>query len=105
LYVLALNREENALIVGGQDELGQSTCRIADCHYISGTPPRRPRQILAQIRYRADPEPAVFSPLRDHQGLVEFAGRQSGVTPGQFLVLYDDARVIGGGVICQSKEA
>ena len=100
LYVLAIEPAENALIVGSAQELGRDECMVEDMHYIGGETPAVAFRAAAQIRYRARPAPVTVNPLQHRTAQVRFVSPQRGITPGQFLVLYDGEVVLGGGVIC-----
>ncbi|MEA3339857.1 MAG: tRNA 2-thiouridine(34) synthase MnmA, partial [Chloroflexota bacterium] len=97
LYVLAIEPGENALIVGPAGELERDECAIAEMHYVSGQPPTAPFRSSAQIRYRARPSGTAVTPRPHRRANVRFDSPQRGVTPGQFLVLYDNDIVLGGG--------
>lgn len=57
-----------------------------------------PTHVLAQIRYRSAPRPAMAALTRD--GLdVEFDSPVEPLAPGQSVVLYADDRVVGGGMV------
>ena len=73
---------------------------VEDMHYIGGKAPAVAFRAAAQIRYRARPAPVTVTPLQHRMAQVRFVSPQRGITPGQFLVLYDGEVVLGGGVIC-----
>lgn len=100
LYVLALDRERNALIVGPAEALGRRECSVAQMHYISGEVPREPFSASAKIRYRHRAATITATPLPERRLRVSFAQPQRDITPGQYLVLYQGEVVLGGGVIC-----
>jgi tRNA-specific 2-thiouridylase len=100
LYVLAIQPEENALLVGTAAELGRDECVVAEMHTISGEPPSAPFSATAQIRYRARAAAVTVTPLPDGSAHVRFAAPQRDITPGQFVVLYDGEVVLGGGMVC-----
>jgi tRNA-specific 2-thiouridylase len=100
LYVLALDRERNALIVGSAEELGHKECTVAQMHYISGEVPREPFSASAKIRYRHRAAAFTATPLPERRLRVSFKHPQRDITPGQYLVLYQGEVVLGGGVIC-----
>ncbi len=104
LYVLAIEPAENALIVGPAEELGQYECMVEEIHYVSGEVPTATFRATAQIRYRVRPAAVTVTPLSRRRAHVRFTSPQRGITPGQFLVLYDDEIVLGGGVICKAQE-
>jgi tRNA-specific 2-thiouridylase len=105
LYVLAIEPEENALIVGTADQLGRDSCRVRGMHYISGDTPGQPFRAEAQIRYRADPAAVTVCPRGEERATVAFDDPQRDITPGQFLVVYDGDVVLGGGVICTPQNS
>jgi tRNA-specific 2-thiouridylase len=100
LYVLAIEPAENALVVGTAAELSWDECMVEEMHYVGGETPSTPFSAVAQIRYRAQPAGVTVTPSPGERAHVRFAGSQRGVTPGQFLVLYDGDIVLGGGTIC-----
>jgi tRNA-specific 2-thiouridylase len=104
LYVLGIEPAENALIVGTADELGQDECLVEEMHYIDGKVPPAAFRATAQIRYRARAVPVSVTPLPRNRAHVHFVSPQRDITPGQFLVLYDDKVVLGGGVICKAQK-
>lgn len=99
LYVLALDRERNALVVGPASALGRDECRVGRMSYVSGEPPSGLFEASAKIRYRHREVPVTARPLPGDRLHVRFARPQRDVTPGQYLVLYDGDVVIGGGKI------
>lgn len=104
LYVLAIEPEGNALVVGVVEELGQDECLVEEMHYVDGETPSAVFRAAAQIRYRAPAIPVTVTPLPRQKARVRFASPQRDITPGQFLVLYGDQVVLGGGVICKALE-
>lgn len=102
LYVVALDPERNALIVGPADELGWTECLVEEMCYVSGEEPSGPFTVTAKIRYRHREVAVEATPLPDRRLRVIFAEPQRDVTPGQYLVLYAGEVVLGGGRICAS---
>jgi tRNA-specific 2-thiouridylase len=103
LYVLAIRLDENALIVGPAEELGWDTCIVEEMHYVDSQVPTAPFRAAAQIRYRAPASSVTVTPLPNREVLVRFDSPQHDITPGQFLVLYDEEIVVGGGAICEAR--
>jgi tRNA-uridine 2-sulfurtransferase len=102
LYVLAMEPDQNALVVGTAKELGRSECTVEEMHYIDEEAPTATYRAAAQVRYRAPATPVTVTPLACKRAHVRFASPQRDITPGQFLVLYDGEVVLGGGVICKA---
>jgi tRNA-specific 2-thiouridylase len=105
LYVLSIEPEENAIIVGTADQLGRDRCRVEKVHYISGDVPQRSFRAEAQIRYRARPVPVTVTAMPRQRASVQFDEAQRDITPGQFLVLYEGDVVLGGGTICEAQNS
>ena len=98
LYVIALNADDNAVIVGPRHELGRRDCTALRMHYISGASPREPFRATAKIRYKAR-EAAVSVYPDGATARIEFDEPQRDITPGQGLVLFDGEVVLGQGFI------
>lgn len=103
LYVLDLDPERNALIVGPRKRLERESCRLSDITFISGTPPSPRFTAKGRIRYRAPLTPIAVTLLASDEADVRFAQPQTGIAPGQSLVFYEGEEVLGGGIISGCK--
>jgi len=101
LYVMRLDLERNALIVGPAQELGRTELIANGVHYVSGQPPRDPVRIRAKIRYKAHLAEATWTPLDGDQAHVEFDAPLRDITPGQAVVAYQGDEVVSGGIISE----
>jgi tRNA-specific 2-thiouridylase len=54
---------------------------------------------MVKVRYRQADQAATAEPRSDGTLHIVFDQPQRAVTPGQYAVLYDDQRCLGGGVI------
>lgn len=99
LYVTALNRERNELVLGPPEDLLTPGLRLDRLHWVAGTPPDPDAPLEAMVRYRAQSVPARLLLLDDAAALLRFAAPQRAPTVGQGLVLYQGERVLGGGRI------
>jgi tRNA-specific 2-thiouridylase len=99
LYVIRLDLQRNALIVGPAHELGRRTLLARDVTYISGSPPNSPLRVQARIRYQAALADATWTPLDGQQAAVEFDVPLRDITPGQAVVAYQGEAILGGGMI------
>jgi tRNA-specific 2-thiouridylase len=104
LYVLKLDANRNALVVGTLEELGTRHARTQLMHYVSGESPSEPVRCAAKIRYKAKEATGWLKPLANGGAEFEFDEPQRDVTPGQGLVCYDGDVVIGGGVIAREVQ-
>lgn len=99
LYVIRLDLEANAVIVGPAHDLGRRTLLASGVRYVHDEPPSGPVRVQAKIRYKANLADATWTPLDNSQASVEFDAPLRDITPGQAVVAYQDDAVMGGGII------
>ena len=99
MYVVALDRAQNRLVVGEDQELRRSTCEVRDVNWIPYQVPDAPVQAMVRIRNRHEPAAAEITPLDATTARVTFREPQRAITPGQAAVFYDGEKVLGGGWI------
>jgi len=99
LYVVAIDRPHNRLIVGTKRDLLRRWFVVTDLNWVSIDSPVESFQASVKIRARHEAAPAVVHPQADGSVRVECDEPQSAVTPGQAAVLYDGDVVLGGGWI------
>lgn len=103
LYVVAINRERNAVIVGSKKETYGSELIASELNWLAIEEPKQPIRVKARIRYRHQEAGATVIPAGEDRVQVTFEEPQMAVTPGQAVVFYDEDTVIGGGSIEQVK--
>jgi tRNA-specific 2-thiouridylase len=105
LYVLALDRERNCLVVGPERELA---ARRVTCDQVvatitdfpaTGPPSGVKGNWIARIRHRHAGTSVASWSLAEGELVVTLAEPARAVAPGQSLVLYRDDLVLGGGRI------
>lgn len=99
LYVVAINPQANALVVGTANELGGTSLTAKRVNWVSGEIPAEPFHAEVKIRYKSKPIPAWVEPLADSRLAVTFYEPLRDITPGQGAVVYDGDTVLGGGII------
>lgn len=99
LYVITKDAVRNTLIVGTQDELGSKELIARDVNWVSGEAPHEPFRAEVKIRYTAKEAEAWVTPMEAGQAQVAFEAPQRDITAGQAAVFYQNAVVIGGGII------
>jgi tRNA-specific 2-thiouridylase len=99
LYVILLDPERNAVVVGPAHTLGRQTLIAESVTYVSSRPPNEPLRVQAKIRYKAALADATWCPLDGGRAGVEFDTPLRDITPGQAVVAYQGDVVIGGGII------
>ena len=98
MYVVRLEREPNAVIVGTNDALMCRELVASQVNWIIEQP-REPFRAQVKIRYKQPAQPATVHPLQDGRARVVFDVPARAVAPGQGAVLYLDDVVAGGGWI------
>ncbi|BCS53399.1 tRNA-specific 2-thiouridylase MnmA [Geobacter sp. SVR] len=98
LHVLALDTENNRVVVGGRTELETASLTAGRATW-SSVPAEKEFRATCRIRYRHKPAPCTVTMLGTERFEVRFDLPQSAVTPGQAAVLYDGEYVLGGGWI------
>ena len=104
LYVLSKDVSRNALIVGGQEELGSDILIAGEVSWISGEAPTAPIRTQVKIRYTAQESWAVVTPLEGSRVQVQFNDLLRDITPGQAAVFYLGEICLGGGIILDEDE-
>jgi tRNA-uridine 2-sulfurtransferase len=99
MYVVALDRARNRLVVGEDQELRGTTCEVRDVNWIPYILPDGPVQAVVRIRNRHEPAEAEIAPLDATTARVTFREPQRAITPGQAAVFYSEEKVLGGGWI------
>ena len=104
-FVVKKDLENNILYVtqGEDDMLYSDGLYASGMNWIPEIPAQKEFECLAKFRYRQPDQKVKVTILNDKEIKVDFAERQRAITPGQFVVLYDeDGLCLGGGTIDQS---
>ncbi len=99
MFVVAINPEDDTVVLGDEAEVFSKGLTAADLNFISIPGLTGEMKVTAKIRYSAKEAPAVISPMPDGRVKVLFDEPQRAITPGQSVVFYDGSVVVGGGVI------
>ncbi len=100
-YVTAIDRENNRVVLGGNDELFKKNVLVKDFNHMSVEKIDGSVRCLGKLRYNQKKAPCTIS-FKDGFVQAVFDEAQRAVTPGQAAVFYDEnACVIGGGVIVE----
>ncbi|MGB0037133.1 MAG: tRNA 2-thiouridine(34) synthase MnmA [Candidatus Acidiferrales bacterium] len=99
LYVVALDRANNRVVVGDDCELRHSICEVRDVNWIPFAMPEGPVEAKVRIRNRHEPADAEITALNATSAEVRFREPQRAITPGQAAVFYASEHVLGGGWI------
>jgi tRNA-specific 2-thiouridylase len=99
LYVIRIDREKNAIVVGEEKEVYGETFIVNSVNWISSPLAALPFSAQVKIRYNHPGAEALLSMKGRDELLVKFKSPQKAITPGQAAVFYDGETVLGGGWI------
>ena len=103
LYVLRLDLDRNAAVVGTRDEVVQRTYSLRDVRFTRGSRPGLVLRSHVALRYRGTPLPCSIE-VDDDRAVMRL-DEPSLVAPGQAAVWYDGDEVIGGGTVDRALAA
>ncbi len=99
MFVVAVNPENNTVVLGDDSEVFSETLTASDLNFISIEKPMDGMRVNAKIRYSAKEAPATINVIDENTIRVVFDTPQRAITPGQSVVFYDGDIVVGGGTI------
>ena len=99
LYVLHIDAEAGNVTVGSRTALERTKLTASGVNWIAVDAPAEPVRVAAQIRHRHKPAPGSVRAIGDGRAELIFDEPQPAITPGQAVVFYDAATVVGGGWI------
>lgn len=102
LYVLSIDAQKNAVVVGEEEEIYRTDLVGTDAHWVGAKPDGAVR-LKARIRYNMADAQAMVEPLTDGRVRVEFNQPQWAITPGQAVVFYRNDQVVGGATIEEAR--
>ena len=99
-FVVEKDLKNNVLYVahGAEDRLYSKGLYMNSCNWIPFAPAQKEFRCKAKFRYRQE-EQSVTVRAGSDKIFVDFDEKQRAITEGQFCVLYDDEKCLGGGVI------
>lgn len=103
-YVVDKDLGTNTLIVAqgqGHPMLYSQGLITGPIHWLVNYGEQLPLTCYAKTRYRQPDQPCVVSPENNNQHYVMFSEPQRAVTPGQFIVFYENNQCLGGAIIEQ----
>ncbi|MEO0225496.1 MAG: tRNA 2-thiouridine(34) synthase MnmA [candidate division WOR-3 bacterium] len=103
-YVVAIEPEENKVIVGYEEDVYQKGLIADRINVIAYETLPSPIEVTARIRYQSKPSRARVELIDRDKISVDFAEGQWAITPGQAVVLYQGDLVVGGGIIRGGKK-
>ncbi len=105
-YVVGLDRERNAVIVGDEDDLLCVEVVATSVNWVAFPSLDGPRAVTARLRHASrDVEATVWPGTSAADIVVRFTRPQRAAAPGQAVTIYEGERVVGGGVITGIRTA
>ena len=101
LYVCAIDRERNRVVLGPESELYARTLIAKQINLISVKAIEGEMRLKAKVRYRQKEQWAVVTQPEPDTLKITFDDPQRAVTKGQAVVLYEEDTVVGGGTIVE----
>ncbi len=102
LYVIAIDRSSNAVIVGGREDVYCREFIGEDVTFVFANYRESPFRARVRVRYRQPTKSATINVEMDGRVRVVFDKPQWGIAPGQSAVFYDHDVVLGGAVIAST---
>jgi len=99
IYVLAIDPQNNRVIVGEDEALRSSVVEVENVNWVSIEEPSLPLRVQVKIRHKHEPAAATVEALPGLRARIAFDAPQRAITPGQAAVAYDDDVVLAGGWI------
>ena len=104
-FVVKKDLENNILYVsqGEDDLLFTDGLYASSMNWIPEIPQKKEFDCFAKFRYRQPDQSVHITILNEKEIKVDFKEKQRAITPGQFVVLYDENAIcLGGGIIDKS---
>lgn len=101
-YVVEKDLTRNVLVVGqgnANEDLYSSALLAQPASWVNSPPPVLPLTCHAKVRYRQADQQCTVSAREDGRIHVAFSKPQRAVTPGQYIVFYEQERCLGGAII------
>ena len=104
-YVVAINVDENQVVLGKRENLLFNEVQVKDINWLI-EPPQEPREVMVQLRYSHRVCEAILKPLATDQANLHLHFSERAVAAGQAAVFYEGDRVLGGGwiVSCSNEK-
>ncbi|MEP7384551.1 MAG: tRNA 2-thiouridine(34) synthase MnmA [Gemmatimonadota bacterium] len=98
MFVVAIHPERREVVIGPREALLGRGVVAREMNWLVDRPSVGDR-VQVQVRHRASPAQAEIVRLDAHEIELAIDEPVAAITPGQSLVVYDGARVLGGGFI------
>lgn len=98
-YVIGKDAQRNCLHIGVAEQARVGQVSVGGLNWQSVAGVCEPAEATVKLRYRSSACPCIIVPGENSRVLVHLPEPQAATAPGQYAVFYQDATVIGGGII------
>ena len=98
-YVVKIDKENNRIILGKENDLYSKTINVSSVNWVSISAPATSISALVKLRYAHHGANATLIPESRNKIRLELENPERAVTPGQAAVFYHDNILLGGGKI------
>ncbi|HEX29068.1 TPA: tRNA 2-thiouridine(34) synthase MnmA [Candidatus Poribacteria bacterium] len=99
MYVVRIDPDRNALIIGTREELMVREFTVSGLNLISVDKIDQPMRVDIKVRYKDPGRPGLVEQIGEDRAKVIYDQPHGAVTPGQAAVFYDGDVLVGGGWI------
>lgn len=103
-YVQRIDPVSSEITIAPDEELWNRHLQARYLNWLVPEPPAESTMLQAKVRYRDTGSECRVRMLSPDHMEVEFKEPKRALTPGQSVVIYDDDRVLGGGLIAEVGE-
>ena len=98
-YVVKIDKENNRIILGKENDLYSKTIFVSSVNWVSISAPATSISTFVKLRYAHHGANATLIPESRNKVRLELENPERAVTPGQAAVFYQDNILLGGGKI------
>ena len=98
-YVVKIDKENNRIILGKENDLYSKTIYVSSVNWVSISAPATSISAFVKLRYAHHGANATLIPESRNKVRLELENSERAVTPGQAAVFYQDNILLGGGMI------
>ena len=98
MYVVDIRADDRAVVIGPREELLGRGLIAREVNWL-GEAPDVGAHVAVQVRHRASAAAAEIVRVTPNEVELALDEPVAAITPGQSVVVYDDTRVLGGGII------
>jgi tRNA-specific 2-thiouridylase len=102
-YVVKIDKEQNRIVLGKEDDLYSKTISVSSVNWVSISAPETPIRASVKLQSAHHGATATLIPVSGNKVRLELENPERAVTPGQAAVFYQDDILLGGGKIDYSN--